>query len=133
MANPALSGNAHFSLNPQYHKGEFVPRGKAKLTFAVAGFNFDSQALDVLVVTESKGQLRGSGTVNGTGNFGFILTIVDGKLPGGGGVDKFRIKIFDKSAGNAVVYDNVPGAPDDVDVANPQPIASGSVVIHKEE
>jgi hypothetical protein len=48
-------------------------------------------------------------------------------------VDRFRIKIWDKSAGDAVVYDNVPGAPDDIDIANPQAIAAGSIVIHKEQ
>ena len=46
---------------------------------------------------------------------------------------KFRIKIWDKSSGDAVVYDNVPGAPEDIDIANPQAISAGSIVIHKEQ
>jgi hypothetical protein len=34
-------------------------------------------------------------------------------------------------AGGAVVYDNVSAAPDDIDSASPQPIAQGSIVVHK--
>lgn len=34
---------------------------------------------------------------------------MDGKQPGGGSVDKVRIKIWDKNNGNAVVYDTQPG------------------------
>src|SRR5688500_2914435 len=48
---------------------------------------------------------------------------------GGGGTDKFRIKIWDKNNGDAVVYDNKLGAADeDYDA---QQISGGSIVIHK--
>jgi len=50
--------------------------------------------------------------MNGTGEFGFLLTATDGDAKGGGGVDKFRIKIWDKETGNTV-YDNAPGASTD--------------------
>jgi hypothetical protein len=40
--------------------------------------------------------------------------------------------VTDPSAGDAVVYDNVPGAPDDIDVASPQPILGGQIQIKKE-
>jgi hypothetical protein len=66
--------------------------------------------------------------VNGAGNYGFLLTVVDGQSPGGGGVDKFRLKVWDVAT-SVVVYDNVLGASDDMDTANPQVIASGSIVI----
>jgi hypothetical protein len=33
--------------------------------------------------------------VNGAAGFGFLLTAVDGQVTGGG-IDKFRIKIWDK-------------------------------------
>ena len=84
--------------------------------------------------------MKGTGKVNKAGNFGFLMTVADSTQPSHGhrlspwrsSPDKFRIKIFNKSAGNAVVYDNVPDAPDDIDVANPQPISSGNVVIRKD-
>jgi hypothetical protein len=67
--------------------------------------------------------------VNDAGNFGFLLTVVDGALPGGGGADKFRLKVWD-IATSTIVYDNVLGGSDDMDAANPTVIASGSIVIH---
>jgi hypothetical protein len=82
------------------------------------------------VVAGAKAQYKGTGTVNGAGNYGFLLTATDGQVSGGGGLDKFRIKIWDKAA-DTVVYDNVPGASDDVDTADLQDIGGGSIVIHK--
>jgi hypothetical protein len=81
------------------------------------------------VVNGYKAQYQGSGTVNGSGDYKFILTAHDGKLSGTG-TDRFRIKITDKNTGN-IVYDNARGSSDDIDNANPQAIAGGSIVIHK--
>ncbi|MBI3300713.1 MAG: hypothetical protein HYZ72_01335 [Deltaproteobacteria bacterium] len=64
--------------------------------------------------------------MNGAGTYGFLLTATDGNLLGGGGVDKFRIKIWDTSTGS-IVYDNVGGD----DSADPQAIGGGSIIIHK--
>ena len=79
----------------------------------------------------AKAQYKGIGQINGAGNYGFLLTATDGDVSGGG-VDKFRIKIWDKSNRDAIVYDNALGASDDIDDANPQAIAGGTIVIHKE-
>jgi len=49
--------------------------------------------------------------------------------PGGGGADKFRIKIWNKDNGDAVVYDNQMGADDQVDPTTA--LGGGSIVIHK--
>jgi FtsP/CotA-like multicopper oxidase with cupredoxin domain len=133
VAAPALTGTAHFNLNPRYLQDDLVPSGQGKFRFQAAGIDFDSTALEYLVVTGSKGQLRGSGTINGGGSYGFLMTVVDGKLPGSGGADRFRMKIWNKLAGDAVVYDNVPGAPDDIDIANPAPTSGGNITIHKEK
>ena len=76
-----------------------------------------------------KAQYKGTGTINGTGSFGFILTAIDGSQSGGGGVDKFRIKIWDKNQGNSVVYDNQMNASDTADPTTA--ISGGSIVIHK--
>ncbi len=96
----------------------------------MANFNFHSTSYDWLAISGPKAQYKGSGTMNGSGDYMFLLTATDGDLPGGGGVDKFRIKIVNKATG-AVVYDNVPGASDDIDSANPQAIGGGSIVIHQ--
>ena len=80
-----------------------------------------------LVVSGARAQYKGSGTINGTGNYGFLLTVNDGQVSGGGGTDKFRIKIWDKTTGD-VVYDNQLGASDD-DPPNTA-LGGGSIVIH---
>jgi hypothetical protein len=82
------------------------------------------------VVSGAKAQFKGSGQINGSGDYGFLLTATDGQLNGGGGVDKFRIKIWDKATGGTI-YDNVLGTSDDIDLANPQAIGGGSIVIQK--
>jgi hypothetical protein len=57
-----------------------------------------------------------------------MLTAIDGQVNGGGGTDKFRIKIWDKTT-DAIVYDNQMGATDD---AQPSTVlGGGSIVIHK--
>ena len=90
--------------------------------------NFSSTVYEWLVVSGSMAQYKGSGTINGAGNYGFLLSAVDGDLTGGGGADKFRVKIWDKATGN-VVYDNLLGTSD---TATPTTvIGGGSIVIHK--
>lgn len=128
-ADPSLSGRASFGFVSKYQKGANVPTGKTEFQFHAASFNFHSSVYDWLVVAGPKAQYKGTGTVNGAGDYGFLLTATDGALPGGGGVDKFRIKVWEKVSG-ALVYDNVRGASDDTDAADPQAIAGGSIVIH---
>jgi len=53
----------------------------------------------------TQSQYKGTGTINGSGNYGFMLTATDGQVPGGGGTDTFRIKIWIKAT-DAVVYDS---------------------------
>jgi hypothetical protein len=72
---------------------------------------------------------RGTGTINGSGSYGFFIVAYDGK--DAGTPDRFRIKIWDLNAGNAVVYDNRMGASEDIDTADPQAISSGSILIHQ--
>jgi len=129
-ADPSLSGLASFGFVSKYKKGANVPDGDTEFNFHVANFNFHSTAYQWLVVAGAKAQYKGTGTVNGTGNYGFLLSAVDGQVNGGGGFDKFRIKIWDINNGDAVVYDNNLGASEDIDSANPQMIRSGTIVIH---
>ena len=75
-----------------------------------------------------KATYRGDGTVNGVAGYRFLLIAYDGDAPGGGGVDKFRIKI---TLNGNVVYDNRPGVTEDVDNADPSALGGGSIVIHK--
>jgi hypothetical protein len=129
IANLTLTGKATFGFVSKYLPGKTVPSGNTEFQFHVAKFNFSSTNYQWLVVAGARAQYKGTGTVNGAGNYGFLLTATDGQVSGGGGVDKFRIKIWDKNAGDAVVYDNAAG-PDDIDTSPQQGIAGGSIVIH---
>lgn len=128
VAHPTLTGKANFGFNAKYKKDGAL-KSQIEFHFHAGRLNFHSETPSVLVVSGVRAQIRGTGTVNGASGFGVILTVTDGDLPGGSGVDRFRIKIFDLTT-NAVIYDNVPGASDDIDLANPQPIGAGSIKIH---
>jgi hypothetical protein len=127
-AQPALAGRANFGFVSKYKKGATTPTGETEFEFSVASFRFHSDMYQWLVVAGAKAQYKGTGSVNGAAGYGFLLTVTDGDLAGGGGVDKFRIKVWNLADGTTV-YDNVGGS-DDLDAANPQAIAGGSVVIH---
>ena len=128
--DPNLSGRANFGFNAKYLKGAKTPSGSTEFQFHAGSLNFHSTNYEWLVVAGAKGQFKGTGTINGSGNYGFLLTVTDGQLTGGGGSDKFRMKIWDKSSGDTIVYDNAPGS-DDIDSSGTQAIAGGSIVILK--
>ena len=127
-SNANLSGKANFGFVSNYQKGANVPTGQTEFQFNVANFNFHSTSYEWLVIAGAKAQYKGVGTVNGVGNYGFILTAIDGEINGGGGVDKFRIKIWDINNNGTIVYDNQLGASD-----SDTPtivLGGGSIVIH---
>ena len=112
-ADPTLSGKATFGFVSKYHNGTSVPDGNTRFLLHAAGFDFKSTSYEWMVVSGARAQYKGSGMVNGVAGYTFKLTVIDGQRPGGGGVDKFRIKIWDVN-GN-IVYDNQLGAADGAD------------------
>ncbi|HZS08970.1 MAG TPA: lamin tail domain-containing protein [Blastocatellia bacterium] len=128
-ANPALTGRASFGFVSKYERGANVPTGRTEFQFQAAGFNFHSTSYDWLVVAGARAQYKGTGTVNGSGNYGFMLTAIDGQINGGGGADRFRIRIWDKYNGDTIVYDNQINDPDSADPTTV--LGGGSIVIHK--
>jgi hypothetical protein len=133
-ADPTLTGQASFGFVSKYPKGAIAttpPVGQTEFRFQAGNLNFHSGSYNWMVVAGAKAMYRGVGTINGSGSYQFLIVAYDGQAPGGGGVDKFRIKIWDANNGNAVIYDNRMGAPEDIDMADPQAITNGSIVIHK--
>jgi hypothetical protein len=124
-----LSGKANFGFVSKYQKGATKPSGQTEFQFHAGSFNFHSEVYEWLVVAGARAQYKGTGTVNGTSGYGFMLTAVDGQVSGGGGTDKFRIKVWRVSDG-AIVYDNKCGADDSFTAAESQAIDGGSIVIH---
>jgi hypothetical protein len=126
-ADASLTGKANFGFISKYKKGATTPTGETEFQFKVADLNFHSDNYDWLVVAGARAKYKGSGTINGAGNYGFMLTAIDGQISGGGGVDKFRIKIWDKATGN-IIYDNQIGKSDTGNDATE--LGGGSIVIH---
>lgn len=124
IADPSLGGKATLGFVSKYLRGANVPTGNTQFQFHAAGMNFSSSSYEWLVVQgTNRATYKGEGTINGSGQFGFLLAAYDGGTSG----DKFRIKIWDKATGD-IVYDNNMGAGDDD--APTTSIGGGSIQIH---
>ena len=127
LVGSTASGAARFGFQSKYAKGANVPTGSTSFKFRAGDLEFDSTSYVWLVVSGARAQYKGSGEIrHQAGTFDFILTAIDGDQPGGGGVDKFRIKI---TGPGGVVYDNQLGAADGADPTTA--IAGGHIVIRK--
>jgi PKD repeat protein len=124
-ANPSLTGRADFGLNAKYKAGSTVPTGNTEFQFPAAGLNFHATSYDWLVITTNQAQYQGSGTINGAGAYGFLVTAQDN---GGTTPDLVRVKIWDKNNNNAVVYDTQPGVP--ANAAPTTPLGGGRIQVH---
>jgi hypothetical protein len=124
-------GKATFGFTSKYQKGANVPTGNTEFQFQAGKLNFHSTSYQWLVVSGSQAQFKGVGTINGSGNYGFLITAVDGELRGSKSSDQFRIKIWSKNPDDSdggVVYDNQMGQKDDSGAATV--LGGGSIVIH---
>lgn len=126
-SSPALTGKANFGFVSKYQKGNSVPTGNTEFQFNAANLNFKATLMDWLVVSGSRAQFKGAGTLNGVAGYTFMLTAIDGKVAGNGSPDKFRIRILN-SAG-VMIYDNQMNAPDSSDPTTV--VTNGSIIIHK--
>jgi hypothetical protein len=127
--DPALTGVATFGFVAKYQKGANTPSGHTEFQFHAAGLDFKSITYQWLVVAGARAQFKGTGTIKDmAGTYGFFLTAIDGAVNGGGGSDKFRIKIWNEADGDDVVYDNQMSAADDADPTTM--LRNGSIVIH---
>jgi len=125
----SLAGRATFGFVSKYKRGASTPTGNTEFQFHAGDMNFHSDSYDWLVIAGHKAMYKGTGTINGVGNYGFMLSAIDEKLTPSTDVDLFRIKIWDKDAGDAVVYENQIYDADDADPTTA--IGGGSIVIHK--
>ncbi len=128
-ADPTVTGKATFAFTSRYQKGASVPSGHAGFQFDVANLSFASSAsYEWLVIAGGRAQCKAVGTINGAGEYGFLLIAIDGDYDGGGGADKVRIKIWNGATG-ATVYDNKMGASERGDDATE--LSGGSILVHK--
>jgi len=118
--DPSAVGKAHFGFQAKYEKGAQKPDGNTHFLFKTADLEFSSESYDWLVVNQAgaNAQFKGYGTINGMGDYRFILWAGDGDP------DTFRIKIWEEVGGTeTVIYDN----------GFDQPIEHGNVIVHKEK
>ena len=124
-----VTGRANFGFVSKYKKGQQAPDGNTEFQFQAGNLNFKSTSYEWLVISgTTQAQFKGSGAINGAGDYGFILTAVDGDNFGNKKPDSFRIKIWDKAT-SAVVYDNQLGA-DETSLTAATVLSGGSIVIH---
>jgi hypothetical protein len=112
----SLTGKLAFYITAKYLKNASVPTGDLEFYFKEADMSFYSNNYNWLVVSQDgKGaQLKGSGTINGKGNYQFMLYAADGTP------DTFHIKIwFEENGENNIIYDN----------GTDQPIDGGNIII----
>jgi hypothetical protein len=114
--DPTAAGKATFGFVAKYKKGATVPDGNTEFQFKAGDLNFKSTSYDWLVVAGSKAQFKGTGTINGDGDYEFLITAGDGRP------DTFRIKIWTVVGGvEQVLYDN----------GSQQALGGGSIMVHK--
>jgi hypothetical protein len=113
VANPSLSGRVDFDFDTRYRQNDMAPSGTSSFKFAMNGMDFESTSVDQdwFMVGFARGMYRGNGTINGTGNYKFLVSGVDGDDLTPVAVDKIRLKIVDAATGT-LIYDNQMGAPD---------------------
>jgi RHS repeat-associated protein len=119
--NPKLTGKASFQLSAGYAANSAVASGKLVLVFQAAKLSFQSTSLDWLVVSGGTAWYEGTGTLKGSGSYGFLVAASSG----GAGTAKLRVRIWNKATG-AILYDTQPGAP--IPAAPTTHTTSGSIV-----
>ena len=130
-----LEGIAKFGFQAKYVTGKNNVndlKGKTSFQFKNGDFHLKSnlyEEMSLVISGNKKATYKGSGTVNGSGSYKFMVTVIDGDAIGGDGDDKFRIKIWADGSSSDIVYDNEFNVPEN---AEPNTIVRvGSIVIYK--
>jgi hypothetical protein len=122
--NRTAKGQVSYGYTVNYYKGATKPKGEMQFKFGDLEFN--GVNFDYLAISGARAQFRGTGKIiGGQSGLGFIMTVIDGALDGSG-VDKVRMKIYNKTSG-AVIYDNYSGSSDAADPVTP--IGTNSFVV----
>jgi hypothetical protein len=110
-----VSGTGTFGGSPaavfSFVAGHKLQSGVAVLhgdtAFDAGALQLRSASLLSLTVSGATVQLAGYGTINGRGNYGFMVIAKDAAVSGGPAADTFQITIWDPASGLAI-YDSGP-------------------------
>jgi hypothetical protein len=134
--DPSLTGRANFGFVSKYQRGATIPTGETEFQFHAADLNFHSDSYEWLVIAGAKAMYKGVGTINGQGEYKFLLKAIDAGVNKNDifEVDRFRIRIWSEEGEEELtIYDNGLGADayDDEGAEDTTEISGGSIVIHK--
>jgi hypothetical protein len=122
----------YFGFVALYPSGSTDVWGKTVLVLRKNKMKFESSSQDPmrLIVYGDKANYTGKGSINGKGDYSFLVAAVDGRLSESTSTDKLRLKIWETSSGE-VVYDNQAGG---CDCQIPKTgIGQGEILIYKGE
>jgi photosystem II stability/assembly factor-like uncharacterized protein len=108
--NPTLEGKLSFDFSSLTK----ASTPEALISFSTGKLEFNASKYERVDISGAKAQFEGVGKINGDDGYRFILTVIDGQAASGGGVDKFRIKIWSDNTGE-VVFDNQMGDSNDAE------------------
>lgn len=124
MLDTGATGEVKLGIQAKYTGGNTAPTGQTKISFKLGNLDFTSTSYQWLVVNGAKAVLMGNGTINGSGNYTFLISAIDGSQTGG--QDLIRIQVRDSS--QTIVYDTQPGQPSTADPTTS--ITNGSIKAH---
>ncbi len=108
-SDATATGKANFGYAVNYFKGAANPKGETQFELKVGDLEFNALTFEYLSVAGARAQIKGTGKIiGGQSGINFIMTVIDGALDGTG-IDKIRMKIFNKNTGQ-VYYDNEQGS-----------------------
>lgn len=125
--NPKLSGKVTFGFVSKYNQWSSEPNGDTEFQFQTGNINFHGSNYEWLVISDNKAQCKGVGTINGEGEYDFMLTAVDGQFKSQHGADKIRFQVWEHTTGK-IIYDTQPGDDDNADPTTT--LQNGSIIIH---
>ena len=96
----------HLSVNVKPDKKSGVPKGHVRFNPDGAGFadGFDATEIAYLLIFGDWAIVTGTGTIDGAGEYGFLVSALDQSDKGG--IDAFRVLIWNDAG---VVFDSQPG------------------------
>jgi hypothetical protein len=127
------SERATFGFVVRYDKNKAAPQGNLDFHLHGDGETLNATSFDWLVIDGTEARFMGSGTVNGRGDYTFVVSATDSHAPAGFSAPQapasmLRITIWEKRSG-AVVYDTQAG---DVTTVSPTThVSGGSIQIHR--
>ena len=128
--DPAVTGRARFIALARPDDAGARPSGRTRFDVSAASLDFESTSYDWLNLQGNRAQYQGKGTINGSGDYRFLVTAIDRS---GNGPDRLRMKIWHVEAatgGMAVDYDNQTDPATEGTIDEGSPSEGGNIVVH---